>query len=401
MTPSIQELFKGSSTSTAAVTEVIEEKKAYVLLLIALFASSSGAFQAAMEASTLAILALQASPSQHLRTFDPLLARHYYFLTRCYEATGTLPSLHHFLMTGLRTAVLNHDSECEATIYNCILRLHLTAGDFDAASTFLARSAFPSSSAFNNQLARFHFYRAQVLAHRQDYAAATDDLSQALRKAPTGQASRNFVLLATKFSIVVTLLRGSIPERSVFDLHPRALQPYLQLTQAVRLGDLARFNEVLSSFSGNWTRDGTADLVPHLHGSVLRVGLSRLARSYLRISFADIRSKLGLNMEAEAKTLVYEALRQGIIEGHVNDVDGCFESKPAADLYASRVPQESFNARASTLRDLHNDAIRAMRFSSAQAAAIGKKAEEEGGDEHRPTEAELMEEFMDADEDMF
>ncbi len=397
MTPSIQELFK---TSQASNTEACEERKAYLLLLIALFATSTGAYQAAMEASTFAILSLQASPSQHSRTFDPLLARHYYFLTRCYELTGTLPSLHHFLMTGLRTAVLNHDTETEATIFNCILRLHLISGDFDAAATFLARSSFPCSAAFNNQLARFHFYRAQVRAHSQDYTGAAEDLSQTLRKAPTGQASRNFVLLATKFSIVVTLLRGSIPDRSVFDLHARALQPYLQLTQAVRLGDLSHFNEVLATFSSCWSRDGTADLVPHLHGSVLRVGLGRLARSYLRISFADIRAKLGLNMEAEAKTLVIEALRQGIIEGCINEIDGCFESKPAADVYSTRVPQEAFNGRAAVLQGLHNDAVRAMRFSSAQAAAVGKKPGDES-EEHRPTEAELMEEFMDADEDMF
>lgn len=399
LTPAIQQIINNGAPESASPSNgVCEEKKAYLLLLISLFAASKGAFQAAMEASTMAILSLQAVPAgQHLRSFDPLLARHYYFLARSYELTGTLPSLHHFLMTGLRTAVLNHDIETEATIYNCILRLHLTAGDFDSSSTFLNRSSFPAGAAFNSQLARFHFYRAQVRAHCQDYAGAADDLNQALRKAPTGLASRNFVLLATKFSIVVTLLRGSIPERSIFSLHPRALQPYLQLTQAVRLGDLARFNEVLSSFAACWARDGTADLVPHLHGSVLRVGLGRLAHSYLRISFADIRSKLGLNMEAEAKTLVIEALRQGIIEGHVNEVDNCFESKPAADLYSTQVPQETFNARSRTLRALHNDAVRAMRFSSAQVA----KASAEESEEHRPTEAELMEEFMDADEDMF
>lgn len=400
MTPSIEALFESSASSAPFGVEACEEKKAYLLLLISLFASSTGAFQAAMEASTLAILSLQASPSQHLRTFDPLLARHYYFLTRCYELTSSLPSLHHFLMTGLRTAVLNHDAESEATIFNCILRLHLTAGDFDAASTFLARSSFPCSAAFNNQLARFHFYRAQVRAHGQDYSGAADDLRQALRKTPTGAASRNFVLLATKFSIVVTLLRGSIPDRIVFDLHPRALQPYLKLTQAVRLGDLTRFNEVLASFAACWSRDGTADLVPHLHASVLRVGLGRLARSYLRISFADIRVKLGLGMEAEAKTLVIEALRQGIIDGRINEIDGCLESQAAADLYSTRVPQEAFNARAIVLQGLHNDAVRAMRFSSAQAAAVGKKPQDES-EGHRPTETELMDEFMDADEDMF
>lgn len=389
--------FNGSQVELVA--GVCMERSAYALLLVTLFAFAQKDYQAAMEASTLAILSLQSDSSNHARTFDPLLARHYYFLSRAYEVTGSLPALHHFLMTGLRTAVLNHDSETEATIFNCILRLHLTAADFDSASTFLARSRFPQASALNNQVARFHFYRAQVRAHEGDFVGAADDLSQALRKAPTGQASRNFVLLATKFSIVVSLLRGVIPERSVFDLHPRALNSYLALTQAVRMGDLSAFNSVLKEFATVWTRDGTADLVPHLHASVLRVGLKRLSRAYSRISFADIHAKLGLKMDAEAKTLVMEALREGVIEGQVNEVDGCFESHPPCDLYATRVPQEAFNTRAAALQSLHNDAVRAMRFTSAQAAAVGKSTSEET-DDHRPTEAELMEEFMD-DEDMF
>jgi 26S proteasome regulatory subunit N3 len=44
----------------------------------------------------------------------------------------------------------------------------------------------------------------------------------------------------------VQLLIGEVPERKVFSerVYTKALEPYFELTQAVRVGSLANFNQV-------------------------------------------------------------------------------------------------------------------------------------------------------------
>jgi 26S proteasome regulatory subunit N3 len=56
---------------------------------------------------------------------------------------------------------------------------------------------------------------------------------QALRKAPSNGAATGFRQAATKLMVIVQLLTGEIPERSLFNqTHlARSLRPYLQLTQ--------------------------------------------------------------------------------------------------------------------------------------------------------------------------
>ena len=374
------------------------ERNAYVLLLISVFCLDLKQFQASMEASTMAVMLLQGS-EDHFNTHDPILARNYYFLARAYELSNNLVALHNFLMVGLRTAALRHDKETQATVYNCILRLHLLQNDYESAGIFLKNSPFPSgSTSLNNQSARYNFYRARIAGVRGNYLEAAEDLSQALRKVPHGHFALNFILSATKFSIVVQLLRGEIPDRSTFNLHEKALKPYLELTQSVRLGELAQFQQVVNRHMPIWTHDGTKILVERLHESVLRVGLRRLQQSYIKITFADIAKKLGLPSQQDALHLVQKALSEGVIQAQVNEKLNCMESRKLSDLYTTRAPQEAFTSRTQTLQNFHNEAVRAMRFPEKLSAAPKKVANDE---ERRPSEEELMDEFMDADEDMF
>ena len=382
------------------VSNVVEgnliERNAYVLLLISVFLLDAKQFQPAIEASTMAIMLLQSS-EDHFNTFDPIISRNYYFLSRAHELTGSSSTLHHFLMVGLRTASLRHDKETQATIYNCILRLHLLLNDYESAAIFLKNSPFPSGSTnLNNQSARYHFYRARVTSVAGNYLEAAEDLSQALRKVPHGHFALNFILSATKFSIVVQLLRGEIPDRSTFNLHSRALKPYLELTHSVRLGELAQFQQVVNRHMAIWTLDGTNVLIERLHESVLRVGLCRLCQSYAKIDFNDISTKLGLSNAEEAVVLVKKALSEGVRNAQINETLSCLESQKLSDLYTTRIPQESFAARTQILQQFHTEAVKAMRFP--------EKSKKEGGDageERRPTDEELMDEFMDADEEMF
>ena len=115
-------------------------------------------------------------------------------------------------MAGLRTSALRHDKGNPRTVYNCILRLHLLQNDYESAGIFWRTvPSLLGSTNLNNQSARYHFYRARIAAVVGNYFEAAEDLSQALRKVPHGHfALLNFILSATKFSIVVQLLRGEI-----------------------------------------------------------------------------------------------------------------------------------------------------------------------------------------------
>ena len=66
-----------------------------------------------------------------------------------------------------------------------------------------------------------------------------------------------------KFAVVVELLLGEIPDKATFR-NPqlkKTLQPYFQLTQAVRTGNLARFNEVLEKFGEKFKKENTWTLI--------------------------------------------------------------------------------------------------------------------------------------------
>ena len=59
------------------------------------------------------------------------------------------------------------------------------------------------------------------------------------------------------------LLLGEIPDKATFR-NPqlkKSLLPYLQLTQAVRTGNLARFNEVLDTFGEKFQKENTWTLI--------------------------------------------------------------------------------------------------------------------------------------------
>ena len=88
----------------------------------------------------------------------------------------------------------------------------------------------------------------RIQAIQLEYSESFMRLTQAIRKAP-GNTAQGFVVEAQKLAIIVQLLMGDIPERSIFNqFENRAvLKPYLSLTQAVRAGDLPRFGKVLVS----------------------------------------------------------------------------------------------------------------------------------------------------------
>ena len=146
---------------------------------------------------------------------------------------------------------------------------------------------------------RVHFdavLQGQIQAIHLEYTDARANLAAALRKAPPNGAVA-FRAIATKWLIVVYLLLGDIPERSLFagGGGPSAskiqalLTPYLSLAMAVRSGDLEAFGAAAAKFHDIFVADGVAKLVVRLRRSVIRTGLRRIHLAYSRISLADGR----------------------------------------------------------------------------------------------------------------
>lgn len=108
--------------------------------------------------------------------------------------------------------------------------------------------------------------------------------------------------------------------------------------------------------------DGVSSLLTRLHHNVLRTGLRRINLAYSRISLADIATKLHLASAEDAECIVAKAIRDGAILATLDHEGGFMACRPAADVYSTRAPQEAFHARIAFCLDLHNDAIKAMRY---------------------------------------
>lgn len=76
-------------------------------------------------------------------------------------------------------------------------------------------------------------YLGQIKATQLEYTEAHKNLQQAIRKAPQNAATAGFQQAVYKLSIIVQLLMGEIPDRSIFRLPVlrKSLVPYLHICQ--------------------------------------------------------------------------------------------------------------------------------------------------------------------------
>ena len=116
------------------------------------------------------------------------------------------------------------------------------------ADKLVSKSVFPESGS-NNEWSRYLYYLGRIKAIQLEYSQAHTHLLQAIRKAPQHTAV-GFKQTVQKLLVTVELLLGDIPERNLFRQSTMryALAPYFQMTQAVRLGDIHRFNQVLETY---------------------------------------------------------------------------------------------------------------------------------------------------------
>jgi len=388
------------------------------------------------QASTLASAGADRARSLNRRTLDVLAARLVFYWTLAAERAGAGPAggslLRPALLAAHRAACLRHDEAGQEVLLNALLRSYLGAGLVGSADALRAKAQRPDPPRSTAQAARTAFYSGRLAAARLQYSDARDALLAASRKAPT--AAVGFRATCAQWLTVVRLLLGEVPPLRELAADARAgpgadaaLGPYLALARAVRSGDLGAFGAVTAAHASAFTAHGTAPLVGRLRHAVIRAGLSRLAAAYARLPLAVVAARLGLASAEDAAAVAAKAIADGALDATL-DRDGGWMACSAtggggagggeeggvggggAGAGTDAGPRAAFHARTAFCLDIHNEAVRALRFEpnahkprqreTDEQARERARAEEEmartiaegGGDEDE--EDDMGDEFM-------
>ncbi|KAE9448615.1 hypothetical protein C3L33_19486, partial [Rhododendron williamsianum] len=369
-----------TSTIQASVKHSSPELEIYGYLLVLIYLIDQKRYNEAKACSSASITRLK---NLNRRTIDVLAARLYFYYSLSYELTGDLSDIRGNLLSLHRIATLRHDELGQETLLNLLLRNYLHYNLYDQAEKL--RSKAPRFEARSNQQATpicihsyvlayqsvwdlvqvYLFYLGKIRTIQLEYTDAKESLLQASRKAPA--SALGFRVQCNKWAVIVRLLLGEIPERTVFMQKgmEKALRPYFELTNAVRIGDLELFKNVAEKFSDTFTSDGTHNLIVRLRHNVIRTGLRNISISYSRISLADVAKKLRLdspNPVADAESIVSKAIRDSAIDATLDHANGWMVSKETGDIYSTNEPQIAFNSRIAFCLNMHNEAVRALCF---------------------------------------
>lgn len=375
---------------------VLPEVDLYLNLLVLLFSIDKLKHKQAL---ALAEKMMEKIVSQNRRTLDVISAKCFFYYGRINEICGKLDQIRFTLHSRLRTAILRNDYEGTAVLINVLLRSYLQYNLYDQALKLVSKSTFPLQAS-NNEWARYLFYTGRIKAMQLEYSEAHKNLVQALRKAPQNEAV-GFKQIAQKFAIVVELLLGEIPDKATFR-NPqlrKALMPYFQLTQAVRTGNLATFNEVLEKFGENFIKENTWTLIIRLRHNVIKTGVKMMSLSYSKISLEAIGAKLHLDSAVDAEFIVAKAIRDGVIEAHIDHEAGYVQTRDISDIYSSLEPMKAFNQRIKFCLELRNQSVKAMRFPPKKYSEELETAEERRAREEE--ELEYAKEMADEEDDSF
>nr|AAW25532.1 SJCHGC06456 protein [Schistosoma japonicum] len=374
-------------------TPLLPEVEVYLHLLLVIFLIDENHLEEACKCSNLLMDRLNAT---NRRSMALLASRCYYYHSRSFELVGRLDSVRSFFHARLSTATLRSNFDTKAVLINLLLRHYLHYQLHEQAHKLVSRGIFPESAP-NNEWARYLYYLGRIKAIQLDYSAAHEHLVSALRKAPQHTAT-GFKQALHKLNTVVELLLGEQPDRSIFrqTTFKDALQPYFQLTQAIRAGDLSKFNDVLRVHGAQFSADKTYTLIIRLHHNVIKTGVRRISLSYSRISLADVAKKLQLDSTEDAEYIVAKAIRDGVIDAVINHEKGFVTTNETLDLYSTCEPFNQFHQRIKFCLGIHNQAVKAMRYPPKQYSKDIESAEE-----RREREQQELENAKELSEDEF
>lgn len=371
----------------------LPEAEIFVQLLFTIFLLDK---KCVTEATTASASLIQRAQHFNRRTTDQLLSKGHFYWARCIELTGRSAQIRNELLAAYRTATLKHDQIGQATLLNLLLRNYLEFNLYEQADTLMRKTSFPEGDASNNQLARYLYYTGRIKAVQLEYTDAFRSLQQAARKAPQ-QSALGFRKTVHKFIVIVQLLLGEIPDRSIFSQKGMvtALKPYLHICQAVRVGDLASFHKAMQDFGDTFKTDQTYSLIVRLRHNVIKTGLKKINMAYSHISLSDVCSKLALESVQDTEYIVAKCIQDGVIDATINHESQTMMSKANLDVYSTSDPQVQLHKRVAFCLDMHNQAVKAMRY------AENTKAEWESAEERRERlkQEEEMMNSMEEDDD--
>jgi 26S proteasome regulatory subunit N3 len=355
---------KSSSKNAANSKEVLPEVDVYLSILCQVHLYDKEAFDKGTKFSDSLVEHIR---TLNRRTLDSLAARAYFYYSLFYEHTAPLPpspvsaviSIRQNLLAALRTATLRKDQDIQATVTTLLLRNYLSTSHISQADLLINHTSFPPAAS-NNQIARFLYYLGRIRAIQLNYSEAHDHLISATRKSPSSYTASGFYQASTKLLVVVELLMGDIPDRAIFRQPSleRAMQPYLQIVQAVNAGGLENFNCLVQKHNATFRRDGTYTLILRLRQNVIKTGIRTMSLSYSRIRLRDIVLRLGLKSEESAEYIVGKAIRDDVIEATLDHEDGYMKSKDVGDIYATREPGDAFHDRIRACLALHDESVK-------------------------------------------
>jgi 26S proteasome regulatory subunit N3 len=216
--------------------ENLPEAEVYFCLLLIHFLLANTATQkSSLELAHETVSKIQA---WNRRSMEPLAARVYIALGRAYEVVpGVEPShIRNLLLAAQRTASLRRDDDTLAAVINLLLRNYLHYNLYSQADKLVAKVPFPETAG-NAQLARYLYYVGRIRAVQLSYTEAHGHLQQAIRRAPAPTTAPGFYQAAHKIFVIVELLMGDIPERSLFR-HPilkKALYGYFEIVKGISI----------------------------------------------------------------------------------------------------------------------------------------------------------------------
>ena len=153
---------------------------------------------------------------------------------------------------------------------------------------------------------------------------------------------------------------GDIPDRAIFrqvNLE-EAMEPYLNLVQAVRIGKMEGFLNIVQAHNAAFRRDGTYTLILRLRQNVIKTGIRMMSLSYAKISLRDICIKLDHESEQSAEYIVEKDIRDGVIEATLDHEGAFMRSKEAGDVYSTGEPGEAFHERIRACLGLHDESVK-------------------------------------------
>ena len=371
----------------------LPETEAYAHLLVVVHLTDTGSKQV-LNAS---INALNVLDKFNRRALDPLRARLAFYFSLACERHGELSDARGVLLRLHRSATTRRDDIGQEASLNLLLRNYVHYSEYDQAEKLRSKAQLPVSRS-NTQQCRHLYYLGRIRAVQLEYTEAKACIQQAHRKAPA--AARGFAVELVKWITVVRLLLGEVPEKR--DLAPEratrreraALVPYMDLAQAVRLGDLTEFKRVQEVHAIAFQNDRTHLLVARLRRNVIRVGLRRVSLAYSQIALADVAAKLGLAPGEDVERIVAKAIRDGGIDASLDHTAQLMVGETTMDAYATREPQAAFHTRIAFCLDAHNEAVKAMRYPPKTVTGVRKESTKD----RAALETELATHIMEDDE---